>query len=243
MKKAIIVIGGYNSMWPVYLRLARDLQDISHQPAVAVPLLPWHWWAATRARDATRILHRVGETVAWARRRLHADSFVLVGHSAGGLVARLYLCEEPIWGQAYAGVEHVTSIVTLGSPHCCNRLPAPENEPTSNWFLVDEANRRMPGATYGDRVQYLTVAGRYVQGREDGTYGERRAHRYYSNMRNQSAADWGDGLVPVRCAQLDGAPALVLDGVAHSARFGRPWYGGSEHVVQRWWRQEATGVR
>ena len=242
MKQAIIVIGGYNSIWPAYLSLARDLEAISHLQAVAVPLLPWHWWTATRAGDATRILRRLGETIGWARRRLQATRFTLVGHSAGGLIARLYLCEDHVWGHAYAGVEHVSSVVTLGSPHCCHRLLEPATEPASNWFLIDEANRRMPGATYSDRVRYLTIAGRYVQGIEAGTHAERRAHRYYDRMSNQDTSAWGDGIVPVHCAQLDGAPALILDGVAHSARFGRPWYGSSKTVIQRWWPREATGV-
>lgn len=242
MNEAVIVIGGYNSIWPAYLKLARCLEDFGRRPVVAVPLLPWHWWAATRDKDATHILHRLAETISWARRRLHASSFALVGHSAGGLVARLYLSEEPVWGHTYTGVDHISSIVTLGSPHCGNRLPDPNTDLAGNWFLVNEANRLVPGATHGGRVRYLAVAGRFVLSKEDGTYSERRAHRYYSIMNGQDGSEWGDGIVPVRCAQLEGAGKLVLDGVSHSTRFGRPWYGGSRQVIQRWWRPEASGV-
>ena len=38
-------------------------------------------------------------------------------------------------------------------------------------------------------------------------------------------ADRGDGLVPVESALLEGAEAVVLEGVAHGGAFGPVWYG------------------
>ena len=40
-----------------------------------------------------------------------------------------------------------------------------------------------------------------------------------------------------RQPRLDGAETLVLDGVTHSRRYGRDWYGGSREIVRRWWPQ------
>jgi pimeloyl-ACP methyl ester carboxylesterase len=228
MKQAIIVIGGYNSFWPLYLNMARRLENLSGLPSVGVPLMPWDWWSAGRARDATNILRRLQETVAWARRRLRAERFVLVGHSAGGVIGRLYLYDQPMWGQAYAGVDHVTALITLGSPHCGL------NGTETGWFLTDQANRRVSGAFYADRVRYRTVAGRFVQGQQNGRRKERRAFRTYRFFFGRGDV-WGDGTVPVPCAALPGAENLILDGIAHSVKSSRQWYGGSRAIIRRWW--------
>jgi pimeloyl-ACP methyl ester carboxylesterase len=233
MKQAIIIIGGYNSLWPAYLKLARDLEDLTRLPAVGVPVMPWHWWAARRAADATSILQKLRETVTWARRRWGSEQFVLVGHSAGGVIARLYLYEGTVWGHAYAGVEHVRMVVTLGSPHCGDRGTH------LGWFLSDEANRLVPGVPYTGLVGYRAVAGRSVVGDAQGTYQERRAFRMYHFFSGKGDT-WGDGVVPVESARLEGAETLILEGVSHSAKHGRNWYGHSKAVLRRWWPAEET---
>ncbi len=228
MKQAIIIVGGYNSLWSAYLRLARHLEDMTGLQAVGVPLMPWHWWQAERSRDATRVLQKLQETVVWARRKFQAEEFILVGHSAGGVIARLYQYDRPVWGQTYAGVEHTTAIITLGSPHCSHKGLE------TSWFLTKEANRLVPGTPYAAHVRYHAVAGQYVRGRQDGTYSEYRAFRMYGFFHDR-ADGWGDGVVPVGCAGLDGADSLVLQGVAHSRKVDAGWYGGSKAIIRRWW--------
>lgn len=230
MEQAIILIGGYNSFWPAYLSMARDLEDLSGLQVVGVPLLPWDWWSAGRQGDATRILQKLAQTVTWARRRFRVRRLILIGHSAGGLIARLYLSDRPVWGQVYAGAEHVAAVVTLGSPHCS------EKGAEAGWFLSRIANRLAPGTPYADAVRYYAVAGRYLLGRQDGDYQQRRAFGSYRFFTGQGHL-WGDGVVPVQSAVLDGAEAIVLDGVAHSRKYGAHWYGSSKAVIRRWWPQ------
>jgi pimeloyl-ACP methyl ester carboxylesterase len=231
MNRAIVIIGGFNSVWPAYLKMARVLQDLCGWQAVGVPLMPWHWWAAGREEDATNILDKVAETVAWARSRFQAERFILVGHSAGGVIGRLYLHDGPVWGRHYAGVEHVDALVSLGSPHCGGR------KAEIGWFVVDTANQLAPGTPYAERVRYLGVAGKYVHGRWPGNWREMRAFRLYRIVGGRGDV-WGDGIVPLHSAELDGAESVVLDGVAHSARVGRDWYGGSKEIIRRWWPRE-----
>jgi pimeloyl-ACP methyl ester carboxylesterase len=233
MRQVIIIIGGYNSIWPTYLRMARDLEDLTGLRAIGVPLMPWHWWALRREQEGTSLLRKLEETVLWARRKLAAERFILVGHSAGGLIARLYLSEGPVWGEVYRGVEHVSTVITLGSPHCSDR------EPDTGWILTDEANRLVPGTCYAGRVRYRAVAGQYLQGSQNGNHRERRAYRLYHFFDGHGQA-WGDGMVPVRSAYLDGAETLTLEGVAHSSKFGRNWYGGSKTIIGRWWPAGVT---
>lgn len=231
MNRAIIIIGGYNSLWPAYLKMARDLEDVAGLRAVGVPLMPWHWWIAGRNQDATNVLTKLSETVLWARRRHGFDRFILVGHSAGGVVGRLYLSEQRVWGQIYAGVEHVDALITLGSPHCPNRGS------TTGWFLADEANRLSPGPEYSGSVHYATIAGRYLRGCGTGNYRERRAFRSYRFFVGQGDV-WGDGIVPISSAGLAQSMIQVLDGVAHSRKLDANWYGGSKEAIIRWWPSE-----
>jgi pimeloyl-ACP methyl ester carboxylesterase len=230
MNQAIVIIGGYNSLWPAYLKTARVLEDLSGLQAVGVPLMPWHWWAAGREEDATNILQKLAETVAWARNRFQAERLILVGHSAGGIIARLYLHDGPVWGRIYAGAEHVDTLITLGSPHCGGR------QAETGWFVVDTANQLVPGTPYADRVRYRAVAGKYVQGHRPGSLKEMRAFRLYRIIGGQGD-DWGDGVVPLHSALLGGAETLVLEGVAHSAKVDHDWFGSSEGIIRRWWPQ------
>jgi pimeloyl-ACP methyl ester carboxylesterase len=233
MKQSITIIGGYNSIWTGYLKMARELEALTGLPTVAVPLMPWHWWQAERAKDATVILERLEESLAWARRRHKAQKSILVGHSAGGLIARLYLSDRPVWSQVYRGVERVSGLVTLGSPHCDL-----EGRKTG-WFLTDEANRLVPGTPYAHRVCYRTVAGRFVLGNRSGARPERRAYRSYSFFGSRGDV-WGDGVVPLECARLTGATGVTLPDVAHSRKYHAAWYGASRKIIQRWWPKEVA---
>jgi pimeloyl-ACP methyl ester carboxylesterase len=232
MKRAIVIIGGYNSIWPFYLKMARLLEDSTGLQTIGVPLMPWHWWQAGRKEDGSHILNKVAETVAWARRKFSAKRFILVGHSAGGVIGRLYLYDEPVWGTAYAGVQHVDSLITLGSPH------GTWQGVDTGWFLGDMANRKVPGAAY-ETVLYYPVVGRYIQGRQDGTHKEQRAFRLYRTIGGRGHV-WGDGMVPVESAGLDQLQPLVLDGVAHSGKVGREWYGAAAGIIRRWWPDQIS---
>jgi pimeloyl-ACP methyl ester carboxylesterase len=228
MNQTIVIIGGYSSWWPTYLGPARDLSDLTGLPAVCVRLWPWHWWSANRRQDATQLLAKLAKTVADARRRYGADQVNLVGHSAGGLLARLYVSDQPVWGRTYAGLEHVSTIITLGTPH--RTLDTAGN----GWYLTDTANRLAPAATCAPRIAYQAVAGRFMKGDPHGTRLQRRAHRAYQYFAGRGDV-WGDGVVPVDNARLAGAQQVILDGIAHGRRTSADWYAGSREILGRWW--------
>lgn len=238
--QAIVIIPGYNSFWFNYLAMARRLEDVSGLPTTAVPLTPWHWWTATRAEEGSELMRRLVDTIGWARRRLPADQFILVGHSAGGLLARLYVSGGEIWGRVYNGSDRISSLVTLGTPHCCDRAPSGTQQPGTGWFLTEAANRLDPPRLRANHIRYLAVAGRRVRARQDGGFRERRAYRMYHLIGGREDDVWGDGVVPVRCARLDGAENVVLDDVGHSGEFGSHWYGGSEAIIRLWWPREVV---
>ena len=101
-----------------------------------------------------------------------------------------------------------------------------------------------PGA-FHEGVAYTTIASRCVKGarlRDPGaTLAARAAGVGYVAVCGDARA-WGDAIVPVESAHLEGATQVTLEGVFHSplgAGEGRPWYG-SDGVLDSW--VEAVGV-
>lgn len=93
--------------------------------------------------------------------------------------------------------------------------------------------KRYPGAFFAPRVRYTSVAGKLIQGNRQGSLRERHVYAFYEDIGGKGAA-WGDGLIPVALALLDGAQQITLEGVSHFTGFGGPWYGTAE-VIPRWW--------
>jgi hypothetical protein len=91
----------------------------------------------------------------------------------------------------------------------------------------------LPDAYFGERINYVSVAGTAVDLREKTplrTLVSRICYRYLGG--NGKTA--GDGLVPVECALLRNSTHIVLEGVGHPFLFATDWYGTPENV-RRWW--------
>lgn len=220
----VVVLGGFLSSPGFYHEMCGAIQKLRNCAVETADVWIWHWAAAVSARGWSRILDRLHETVL----RMSSDSptgkVVLVGHSAGGVIGRLYLSDQPFLESTYAGLERVTTLITLGSPH---RNPERAR-------LRREVERRLPGAFFAPRVRYVAVAGRAISGEPGGKSSERRAGWCYRHLIGHGEV-WGDGLVPVEAALLEGADEVVLVGVHHAPVFGTPWYGSPE-IVEQWCR-------
>ena len=169
-----------------------------------------------------------------AVRQSATGKVTLVGHSAGGVLARIYLSPKPFLGHAYRGLGHIHHLITLGSPHD-NQRKSLHGGRMSRWV-----EKRYPGAYFAPRVKYTSVAGKLLRGNREGSLRERHAHVFYEEIIG-SGDVWGDGLVPVASALLHGSQQIVLDGVSHFTGFGGPWYGAAE-VIPQWWSGD-TGYR
>ena len=175
------------------------------------------------SRGWERIPVKLKNVVQKAVRTQGGSRVVLVGHSAGGVMGRLFLSPEPFRGVRFNGVEQIKHLITLGSPHRNVR-----GARIRRW--VDQ---QYPGAYFAPEVTYTTVAGRAIQGDLQGTLKSRVVHLLYRQL-SGDVGEWGDGIVPLTSARLDGARNLVLDDVAHAPTGGRRWYGTSA-VVREWW--------
>jgi len=203
-----------------WLRNAAGLADIAYWRGTLSPMPTVSWY-----------LERMEAAVAKAKAESGAEKVVLLGHSAGGWLSRVFLHEN--------GAADVSRVVTLGSP----LRPAPTDVPgvidqtrgIATWI---EENCDAPGSS----PPFVCVASKYIRGADspgDG-FSNFLIGQGYKQVCGEANV-WGDGITPLSHAHLDGALNITLDGVYHSplgAAEGRLWYGDdgifdqwSEHVL------------
>lgn len=218
----IVVLGGFLISPATYAPMLARLEQLSGQPVQLVAVGRPEWLLTVFAFAWARILDRVATAVAALAAQSPTGQVTLIGHSSGGIMLRLFLDGQPFEGRRFDGQSQANTLVMLGSPHTALKATA----------LRQMVARRLPGATFAERVRYVSVAGDLDLA--EGTATARRlAPTAYRNSTGL-ACDRGDGLVPVSSALLAGSTPVVLEGVAHGGAFGPRWYGTPE-VVDRWW--------
>ena len=224
----IVIVGGHMTWWVAYRRLARILAELSGSEVHVVPNTPFDWvWG--RIRGYGQLVFEVASVVDRALLESDSEKAVLVGHSAGGILARVYIGGDPPYGgRRYTGHRRVSHLIALGTPHnVLNKGPlAP----------ITEANELFPGALHEPKgLRYLCVAGAAADGASSS-----RARRNYERFVEDGRVK-GDGKVPVESALLSGAETLVLDDLYHGRQHGfmkGRWDGSDRETVERWWPEE-----
>lgn len=198
----------------------------------AAALTDLNWWKGTlKPRPAVDwYLSRLDSALDNLKRRVDGAPITMVSHSAGGWLGRVYMLDY--------GTQGIDRFVTLGSPH--------SPPPAGSQAVVDQTRGILtwcqdscPGA-YHQEVKYVTVAGKFIQGRPlqaEGTWKEKFAGAGYQQVCGEAEV-WGDFIVPLPSAHLEGAINVDLEGVFHSPLgaklpFFGDWYG-SESVVDLW---------
>jgi pimeloyl-ACP methyl ester carboxylesterase len=226
--EAIVILGGFLSMSTLYDTLRSTLAQLTGQPVYVVQTRSIDWIPSLLPAGWLYVLRKLDSTVRRAARLAARGRVTLIGHSAGGVLGRLYLSPEPFLGQVFGGLERVDRLITLGSPHYNER----------RWLhggmMARWVEDRVPGACFAPQVQYCSVAGKLVRGDNHGSLRERQAYGFYEQIGGEGDA-WGDGLVPVASALLAGSHQITLKGVGHFAGFGGPWYG-TEEAIAAWWQ-------
>ncbi|XP_034709377.1 uncharacterized protein LOC117932302 isoform X1 [Vitis riparia] len=235
-----------------WLRNAAGLVDPNYWRGTLTPRPVLDWY-----------LKRVDEAVQEAKQLTQGGTLSLIGHSAGGWLARVYMEEF--------GVSQISLLLTLGTPH----LPPPKGMPgviDQTRGLLDYVEKNCSKAVYTPQLKYVCIAGRYIQGAQlfgnsnvnanaavpieddlkisevavvkdmnnstpnSPTFRARFIGQGYKQVCGQADV-WGDGVVPEASAHLEGALNVRLDGVYHSPvgsdDVSRPWYG-SPAVAEQW---------
>ncbi|MCS6881835.1 MAG: alpha/beta fold hydrolase [Oscillochloridaceae bacterium] len=229
-QRPIVIVGGWLSSPGDYVRMARTLANPPYGRIVYITDFGRIAWASLRDPDFTPVLDVLAQTVELALAETGADRIDLIGHSAGGRIARAYLGHLPYNGKRYDGQRFVASLTTLGTAHTTYEV----------WVknFASLINERYPGAFY-PHISYRSVAGRSVRGRRFGTLEEIIAFRSYE-VSFGNGHQIGDGIVPTDACYLEGADNIILEGARH-APYNAPhtWYGAPE-VVPLWFEEVAV---
>ena len=235
----VLVIGGFLTAPPMYRPFVRRLRARGAARVVVANVWTPDWLLAAW-RGLGPILTRSGRALLAASAASSASPrslgapVLVVGHSAGGMVARLLTAPEPFGWRRLGGAQRMGAIVTLGTPHVVS--PDGEFGGRVEVHASAFAERVVPGATFAPRVGYLSVASRAVVARRAVRGPDATRWRLYQGFQVDAEATTiaGDGLVPVRSALLAGAHHLVLETALHGQGAGAPWYG-AEPEIERWW--------
>ena len=98
-------------------------------------------------------------------------------------------------------------------------------------------NQACPGAHH-ENVKYISICSKCIKGArfdaEGASLEEKITGQGYKQVCGEADV-WGDGIVPIPSAHLEGAIQIDLEGIYHSplGRGDRAWYGSSE-IVDQW---------
>ena len=233
----VLILGGFLTSPPMYRRLVERLRDRGAAGAVVAGVwLPDWLLAGVRGTGplTTRSAKALVEAVRLSARVSGGAPLLVVGHSAGGMTARLLTAPEPFPGRRFGAARHIGAIVSLGTPHRLSHGQGIGRR--MNEMAASVADRLVPGAFFAPEIGYVAVASRAIRGDPHGSGIQRFSYLMYRSVIGRAAVPGteGDGLVPVVAAALSGARSLILDDACHSPGSGAPWYG-SETAVDRWW--------
>ena len=226
----VVVIGGFLTESLQYRPMRQRLLDAGAERVTVAPIhLPD--WAVMGCVGLGPLLLRGGRAIREAR-RASREPVMVVGHSLGGLIARLATCEVPLDGRVARVAEDVGCLVTLGTPHAF--------APRIRWRhaamrAAEHLEQHCPGGYFAPETGYLTVGSDFI--RPDRRPRRRgpmaRLNATLRDLVGETDGVGGDGLVDAQRCRLHGVRHVELDDTLHGAVYG-PWYGDAI-VIERWW--------
>ncbi|KAK9058201.1 hypothetical protein SSX86_023041 [Deinandra increscens subsp. villosa] len=253
-----VILPGLGNNTDDYQKLALTLQGYGVSTVVAkVSRIDWlrnaaglvdpnYWRGTLQPRPVLDwYLNRVDEAVNEALKQCPGGSLSIIGHSAGGWLARVYLEEFTKFKTTDV---FKPCLLSLWMPFF---RPPPKGLPgviDQTRGLLDYVEKNCRKAVYTPELRYVCIAGRYIQGSrffgnsdpattpaaieqsvpdsaitsESGTlistgatFRTRFVGQGYKQVCGQADV-WGDGVVPEVSAHLEGALNISFDGVYHS---------------------------
>lgn len=240
---SVLIVGGFMTAPLNYLPLRDRLLARGAGRVDIAPLWPPDWLIASTLGFGPMV-RRTGRAIQRTWQRGGKRPIIVIGHSGGGIAARLAMSPVPFNGRIAAVANGVGCLVTLGTPH---RLFDLNNGYQHAGHVATEfLERETPGAFFAPRTSYLTVASRLGELPVGGAARDLLDH-FFSVIVGGEAITEGDGIVPVSAAHLEGAEQINFEGVSHGF-IGAQWYG-AEPIIDRWWPraielwQEALAAR
>jgi len=235
VQPTVLIVGGFLTVPANYWPLRRRLLRRGAGKVLIAPLWPIDW-ALAGIVGFGPMTARTRNAISRAERLGGGEPIIVVGHSGGGIAARLAIAPRPLRGKWRGAGEAVGCLVTLGTPHSLARLRNRHRH--AGHAAAAFLDRESPGAHLAPRTAYLTVGSNYPRAGFTGLVG-RVAHELFSVIVGDDTGNPGDGIVPFSAVHLDGARQLTFEDARHG-HIGANWYG-SEAIVDRWW-PEAVGL-
>jgi pimeloyl-ACP methyl ester carboxylesterase len=226
----VVLIGGFLTEAAQYQPMRSRLLA---QGAAAVTIAPIHLpdWAVMGLAGMGPLLLRGARAIREAR-RASAAPVMVVGHSMGGIIARLAMAPSPLDGRWSGVADDVGCLVTLGTPH--RFTPSvPWRHPGQR--AAEHLERVSPGAFFAPTTGYLTVGSSRVRParRPPTSSAVALLNRVLGAFVGETPGVRSDGLVCSDRCRLDGVRHIEFDDVLHGLVYG-PWYGDTA-VIERWW--------
>jgi pimeloyl-ACP methyl ester carboxylesterase len=228
----ILIVGGFASSPANYANLRATLAAISGRPVAVAPINLIDWLGVVASDSYGALAGILARAVRQVLAAHGARRLSLVAHSAGGVLARIYLGDQPygLRRLSFQGHQYVRSLITLGTPHSASGAGR-----QGGLNQVAYVQATYPGA-YWQFIRYVSVIGKGIFGAPDGPPPERGAWQSYRLLSGQGD-QWGDGVVPLQNGLLAGSRQLVIPGLRHDQRPDRPWYASSPAIVRAWWER------
>lgn len=216
----VLLVPGFLASPPMYGRMAERLLARGAASVTVAPV----WtpdWLLSIGPGFGRLLTRTSRAIRSASQRTGGRPLLVIGHSAGGLLARLATSPTPYHGHRGGVAEAVGALVTLGTPHVMTK--AARQTFRAGFDAVRFLDANVPGAWFAPRTGYVAVGSRCLQG------------GLHTLLEGEAArTGWGDGLISESAARLDGARIVTLEGIIHAPGLPTPWYG-SDEGLDGWW--------
>lgn len=230
LRPSVLIVGGFMTVPPNYWPLRRRLLERGAQRVDIAPLWPPDW-AIAGMLGFGPLMRRTGKAIARTYIEAGRRPIIVIGHSGGGIAARLAMSPEKFNGRLAGVAEAVGCLVTLGTPHDLAQLDNRYRH--AGHDAAAFLDRVTPGAHFAPRTSYLTVGSSHPGAKFPGLAGRLAGEVFSMIVGADSAVPSGDGIVPTSAVHLPGAEQLTYDDARHG-HIGRSWYGAAE-IVDRWW--------
>jgi hypothetical protein len=227
----VVIIGGFLTE-PLFYRPMRSRLLATGAERVTIAGIHLPDWLALPFAGMGPVSLRGARAIRDARRASPAP-LIVIGHSAGGIVARLAMSTVPFERRVTGVADDVGCLVTLGTPH--RLLPSIPFWRHPGVRATEFLERVSPGTHLAPRCGYLTVGSSLVppEARRVTNPARSIVNRMLRPFIGAVPGASGDGIIDDELSRLDGARHVELPDVLHGT-FGGPWYGDAE-VIERWW--------
>eukprot|EP01025_Chloroclados_australasicus_P040435 TRINITY_DN4222_c1_g1_i1.p1 TRINITY_DN4222_c1_g1~~TRINITY_DN4222_c1_g1_i1.p1 ORF type:complete len:332 (-),score=31.42 TRINITY_DN4222_c1_g1_i1:247-1113(-) len=257
-KPGVLILPGFLSDARDYSEFAHTLRQRGHLVGI-VPVKRRDWWSVICGSSYDFYLDMIQDAIEeMSIEGTRKQELIMVGHSASGWIARLFLGNQIYNGRTWGSKEKVKRLITLGAPHqSLEQYPfgrVNEERVGEDINLPEDVKRSSlrftnfwyPTGKSIEDVEIVCIAGKAVLGapvepswalltdqkeRSKQIQGQLAYNSYRTGIGRGDV--WGDFVTPVDIAHLPDSINLELPDIRHFPQNKNTWYG-SELALQQW---------